>query len=523
MWRLEQTKTGTDIVIDGWEEGIAESSTQGIADMRQVNLVSFPGVVQVGYPITNSTTSGGTLDIPCSRATQFSSGSAVAYFILDAAGQVYRSTSLTGTWTFLSSSNSTTNSSANDAVAYWKGYLFKFRAGSIDYMAGGAGSWTVGWNPADGTTTASATITANSNHYAITPINDKLYFGNGNGVGSISEVGTFDPTNTATYVFAGSPTQPNAFQLPANDFVQSLAALGAGTSNSTITILVGGSQNAIYPFLTSGTSFQTPIFIGDNFIANMVSVNQSVFIFSGATWKTGAKSGRGRIYITNSVQAQEFFKIPDSITGFNDPYFQWGDAMFHRNSLIFGFDAVTNAGANMIGMADVWALDLDTKAFRSVSLLVTNAGYANATALIPDQSGNLVSGYSYIVGYSDGTNGASRNIGRSSTNAGIGTSVIKTDQIPVGTFFDKYTFNQVEVKLQTPLQSGESVVVSGFSDTSGAGSTITINTVGAISGQGAATFEKSQWISFQLSTTGNSQSSGARVKEIRIHGQPILA
>lgn len=495
-WRFEQTKTGTDIVIDGWDKGIGASPTSGIQDLRSVNLVSMPGVVSVGYGITTNTISGATLGKPVSRAVAFSGGSATTYYVLDAGGQVFSASGVTGTWTFLSSNNSTSGSSDKDTIAYWKGYLFKFRNSSIDYWNGT--TWATAWKSIIGGVT----------HYAITPINDKLYFCNGTTVGSITEIGTFDPTSAGTYNFNTA-----TFTLPSIDSAVSLAQLGTGTADSTITILVGGAQNVIYPFLSTATSFQTPIYIADYYIRRMVSVNQSVFIFPGNV------QGRGRIYITNSTQAQEFFKIPDGLTGYNDVYYEWGDAIFHRGSLLFGFFANKNDGTGVVGgMADVWALDLNTKAYRSISTINTSSNYSNATVLISDQSNAAVSGMAYAVGWTD--NASANFLGNSSTTVGIGGATVKTDQIPLGTFFQRFNPRQIEVRLQAPLLSGESVQVIPIIDGASTGATFTINTVGAISGQAPANFQNAQWVQFQLTLTGNGQTSGCRVQEIRIHGVP---
>lgn len=522
-WRFEKTSTGVDLVIDGFTDGIGKNPFEGPAQLSQVNTVSMPGASIVGFPITNSTTSGGTLGAPISRATAYSSatGAATDYFILDSSGQVWTSTSLTGTWTFMNLSNSTTGAKTTDAIVVWKNYLFKFRNNAIDYItpSGGswaAGTWVVGWDPATGMAGATV-ITADVQHYAIAPINDSMYFCNGHSVARVSELTTFDPTSTSTYSYSLT-----AFQLPYYEIAQSLAPLNSGTANSTITLMVGGSQNVIYPFLTSSPTFNTPIFLGDNFIARLVSVNQNVFAFTGATVPTGAKSGRGRIYISNSVQADEFFKIPDHITGFNDPYFQWGDAIFHRNSLVFGFQATQNDGTVVSTVPGVWAVDLDTKAFRAVSSLSTATGNAIAGALLSDQSNSSVAGYSYMVGYHDGFGTSDRHIGRSSTASGIGESFMKTEQIRVGDFYNKFTFTNMSVILQTPLQSGESCTIELIQDDSFSGRTtvMNFNTTGAISGAGPAPSQNAQWIQYRLDSVGNSQSSGVRVKELRVHCIP---
>jgi len=40
---------GKDIVINGWEQGIAETPYNGIADMRNIDIISFPGEAMVNY------------------------------------------------------------------------------------------------------------------------------------------------------------------------------------------------------------------------------------------------------------------------------------------------------------------------------------------------------------------------------------------------------------------------------------------------------------------------------------------
>ena len=46
---------GSDIVIDGWEQGISDNPYKGINDMRGVNIVSVPGEASVSFaPVSNS-------------------------------------------------------------------------------------------------------------------------------------------------------------------------------------------------------------------------------------------------------------------------------------------------------------------------------------------------------------------------------------------------------------------------------------------------------------------------------------
>ncbi len=167
-------------------------------------------------------------------------------------------------------------------------------------------------------------------------------------------------------------------------------------------------------------------------------------------------------------------------------------------------------------MNQLWAIDLQTKAFRSISTLTADAtATANATALISPY--NLATpGMGFIAGWTDYS--TTPLIGYSGTTAGIGTASILTELIPVGTFLQKKTFKQVEIKLRSPLQSGESILVTPFSD-----GTVKPNLTfspallnGAISGVAPVTFQGSQWLQFSIIMVGNSASGGGRLYEMRL-------
>lgn len=499
------------IVISGWNKGIAPDPYSGIGKMLTVDL-STPGEVSSGYGLTLNTLGAGTLNTPIHRAMKQVNGVATLYFILDAASQVWSSSTYNGTFSFLSTSNSTTGATAaNQGLCYYvprsgiaNSYLFKFRNDSIDYLKLGTGTWVVGWNPATGSAGSTGIITASVNHFAIEGQDSVLYFCNGAGIGSIFEQDgqIFDPTIPATYNFT---TQ--AVPIAAYDTAQSIAEQG-------VNLLIGGSLNAIYPWDRVSPQPNYPIFIGDTFIDRMVTVNTNVYIFPGGT------TSRGRIYLTNGSQANLYFKIPDYITGVQDPYFVWGDAMFHRNSLIFGFFMKKNGGGYVTADTDfrstdqVWSIDLDTKVFQSISTLGAASVIGRASVLMP--SLQTSPGMSYIVGVDDSQSATSASIEYSGTAAGIGRYFVFTDLIPVGTLFDKRTFSQVEIKLRSPLESGESIVLSPIVDGVVGGALTPAIAVGALSAVFPVNFQGAQWLSFNVFAIGNSTTSGVRLYEIRV-------
>lgn len=581
-----------EITINGFEKGTSQDQYKGMGKMLGVNLDTL-GEVSVGYPLTLNALGTGTLNTPIHKAMAQTSGVATAYYILDSASQVWKSTTYNGTFSFLSTSNTTTGATAtNQGLAYWKGYLFKFRNGAIDYLAGGAGTWVTGWNPLAGTTTTGDIITPSVNHFAIVSQDDALYFCNGTGIGSILEVPgqTFNPTNINTYTFAASasltgpitlsmtagvnPTDTsatlsavwayqtgvftvtfssgeqksvtltnaantmtwtgglasagtatilvdlgsrNALQLPFYEVAQSMAEQGTN-------LLIGGSLNAIYPWDRLSTSFAYPLFIGDTFIDRMVTVNTNVYIFPGG------QMSRGRIYMTNGSQVNLFYKIPDYITGGGlnsgatikaeqDPYFTWGDAIYHRNNLIFSFFMKKNgsgyvtADTSFQSTSQLWALNLETNAFRSLSTLTSNTTIGRANVIMPALQ--TAPGMAIVVGVEDTTGATTANIAYSGTAVGTGRYNIWTDTIPVGTLFQKKTYSQIEFKLRTPLQTSEDISIVPYVD-GVFGTAITFNTVGAISGVAPVNFEQAQWLQFLVQSNGASVTSGVRLYEIRI-------
>ncbi len=517
-YRLEKEPNGdTAIVIDGWDKGMAPDPYSGLGTMLSANL-STPGEISVGYPLSFNVLGTGTLNWPIHKAIKETAGTATGYFILDSASQVWSSTTYNGTFSFLSTSNTTTGATlTNQGLAYWKGYLIKFRNSHIDYLAGGAGTWVSTWNPADGSTTAGAVIVADVPHFAYVSVDNTLYFCNGSGIGSIIENPneTFDPTNTNTYTFSASngTTGINALSIPFYEVAQSIAEAGNN-------LLVGGSFNAIYPWDKLSPFFSYPIFIGDTFIDRMVTVNTNAYIFAGGT------TSRGRIFITNGSQANLFYKIPDYITsefdtnaGEQDPYFTWGDAIYHRNNLIFSFFMIKNGGGyitadvNFQVTSQLWGIDLETNAFRGLSILNAATVIGRAGVLMPALQTSP--GFGYIAGVQDSTGVTTANIQYSGTAVGTGRFNVYTDKIPVGTFIDKKTFSEVEFKLRTGLASGETLAIVPISDNVSQ-TQFLANTLGQISDVYPVTFEKGQWLQFLIQGNGTSPNSGVRLREIRI-------
>lgn len=445
------------------------------------------------------------------------------YFMVDSNGRVWGyQSSFLGNWRFTNNSitgtngttrgNGLTSYTPSDSFTTAIGYLFVFRDFQIDYAtitSNTSLTWSNGWNPATGTTgnnnylKNASTGTNNSLvHESTVGPDNKVYYCDANYVGRFYQTapGTgFDPANTATY------TADNTAVLPFTDRAQSLAFLGNN-------LLVGGLFNVIYPWDTFNQLPQYPLFIAENNIAKMVTVNTNTYIFAG---------NRGRIYITNGSQASLFKKIPDHISETVEPYFTWGGVTSAKNQLYFGASAVTNAGTSISQYGGLWAIDLDTDAIRLANKLsyATYAGYA--TAIIHNFA-TTPAGTGLYVGWNAGS-GASPQYGVDTTSSNPYTgsqATIDSDLIPIGTFDKPRDFTRVEYRLTKPMVSGESVTIKYRLDFSQSYTTVlTDSTVGNFSLSGAVNFKNAQWLQLQvvLNSTASSPSY-TRLKEIRIKG-----
>ncbi len=585
-YRFEKTTVGTDIVIDGFEKGIADSPYQGIADMRNVNIISQPDEVSVNFATTamtvpptvsaiaftvDSTTdtftvadttgfyngmaiqfntivtatgfstatvywignltsttfkiytnptqvagrlvdvtlSGSgtystyTMTTPLSKAFGFgvSVGNANNYaFILDDSGRVWWVYSISGVATnnLVYLGNATLTGTTGRAITVFQGYLIVFRTTTTDYLDLGLieqntninTSWTYGWQ--------SVSTVSQNPRPVISAQDDALYYGNSRKVGSIivNAGSTFDPSTSSTYT-----KNISALALGNRDQVTALGELGTN-------LLVGGLFNYLYTWDRVSTSYNYPIILSENYTSKIVTANSSAYIFCG---------NRGRIYITNGANVELWKKVPDAITSTIDPYFTWGDALYWKNQLYFSFSATNNAGTAITTVSGVWAIDLDTTAFRYVNKLSYDAYTGTTTVLLQNILSTSPSGAGMYIGW---TNSGTYGVDITSTTPYTGgQTYIDSDLIPVGTYLTKKTFQNTEWKLSAPLVSGESISMYYRTNLSDSFTLIgTTSTAGLLSDSPyPVNFETSQWLQLRIVMTSTASSpSYCRLREMRI-------
>jgi len=302
----------------------------------------------------------------------------------------------------------------------------------------------------------------------------------------------------------------SALALPSTDSANCLAELGTN-------LMIGGKNNYIYPWDRLSTSFNFPIFLSENYVSRMVTINTTMYIFAGY---------KGRIFITNGANATPFWKIPEYLSKTTNPYIIWKDATFNRNQLYFSFSMTTNSGTTINECGGLWAVDVDAVApvaprLQNQMSYGTYSGYASA--LFQNRGLLLTSvpssdGYGLFIGWNDGTNGGiDKTI---STPYTAGQAYIDTDPIPVGQYLTKKTFSSLEYKLGVPLVSGESIAIAYRTDLNSSYTDVPITQggqTGDISGWGSVNFEKVQWIQFRITLTSTATNpSYCRLREMRL-------
>jgi hypothetical protein len=440
-----------------------------------------------------------------------------AYYGIDTNGAVWVYPRLySSTWMYLG--NTVTAASTpdfNTGIAVWNNYIIAFYDGPSGYQ-----SYTCSISLVTPTWTAFKALLGRAvPHRTFQDINATLYWCDGSSVGSLIQLTTFDPTSSSTYVW----TQDALPILPTGEVLQCIEQLGNN-------LLLGGSYNAIYSWNKTAND-ANPIFIPENNVHRMVTVNSNTYFFAG---------NRGRIYVTNGANAQLYKKVPDHLSNTIEPTFLWGGATYNKNQLYFSVSAFTSNVSTETAIPNyggIWAIDTNTDAMRLTNKLSydTYGGYtaemcgmiANTTST----SGLNVQNFGLVCGWEDSTETASPTYGSDVLPVNSFTAIANTpytnyesyidsDMIPVGTYLNPTTDANVEFKLTVPMVAGEGVKLAYRQDLSQSFTDITngeFTTAGTFSGVTKVNFQKSQWLQIRCYTKSTATTpSFTRLKELRI-------
>lgn len=135
-FRIEQNSQGNDeLIIDGFENGIANSPYEGIANIRNLNTSYYPGVAYTNYARQLATITGGTMTNPVQQAVS----PAGLIYILDDSGQIFKQNSVSSS-TFAKLTDGTgRQGNGSGGLAYWNNYLIVFGDGMIEFCGDGSG------------------------------------------------------------------------------------------------------------------------------------------------------------------------------------------------------------------------------------------------------------------------------------------------------------------------------------------------------------------------------------------------
>lgn len=322
----------------------------------------------------------------------------------------------------------------------------------------------------------------------------------------------FNPGVAASYTW-----NQNALQLPTYETAQCLAELGTN-------LMIGAATANLYPWDRSSTtattsttsSFFYPVILPEPNTTQLVTVNNILYVFCGY---------KGNIYVTTGGVVSPALKIPDYVTGQNEPVFTWLSTMYLRGRIWFSAQAANTGG--------VWSFvpEQTINPFQDVGNALrlenknSNGTYSGgATVLLPKVT-QPANGPQYWSGIWNGSTTYGIDFSSTTPYTG-GEAVIETDMIPIGSFFNKVTPTQYEYKLAAPLATGESVQIYWRSDltssftSAGTAKIETSTTDGSgtvISGYFTNNTQNLQWIQLKAVLTSTaSNPSYNRITELRI-------
>lgn len=327
-----------------------------------------------------------------------------------------------------------------------------------------------------------------------------------------THAGAYGDTSTCTF-------SPQRLNLPGFEISKAITEIGN-------LVIIGGTTNTLYPWNQVDVTPSTTIYLPEANTSYLLTVNQVAYVFAG---------NKGNIYITDGNVASLVVKVPDYCAGvpgtpstYYEPVFVWGGAMYLRGRVYFSIlDQVSGKAGNCGG---IWSFYPTQNLYygqdTGLALRLENensyATYSGvATVLIPKVTQTTKSPQYWSAWYSSIS---SPTYGIDNTDTAPSSSlpiVIETDLIPIGTMLNKATNHEIEYKLASPREAGETV--TAFWRTNSTASFTALNNFNeegttSLSGYTPVNFEGAQWIQLRFVGTPNSSStaSGLRFTEFRI-------
>lgn len=505
---------GKDIVISGFESGIAKSPYLGISDMRNINPISIPGEASVAFATTNSQPLVSSATFTADPATDFITWSGMAsagnvsdrlaitvsnsggalptgllanttYYVRNSTSTTFQvSTTPGGSIVNITGAGSGTNSFSTiniDRPTY--GCSGRALGNTVDNyyfmldLSNRAWYWTgLFWmflNNPSGTTFKGCGIIAWHNYLFVFHDTSIDYFPF-NGLPTTTDTWTANwKTITACSIheaIVGSTDDSVYFcnLTTVGSFFQIAGTTFDPTNTATYEYEPIALQLPVAEFAQSISQLQTDILVGG--ISNVVyswnrinpgytpiflAENNTAKIVSANTTAYFFTGNRGNIYLCNGSQAQRFVKVPDHLSGTTSPLYTWGGAALQRNQIFFGLQATSNSGSAINQYGGLWALDLDTKILWIQNQLSYGNYSGRPTVVLPQIGTGIDQGINLFVGWMNTITTEADGIDRTySTSYTGGQSYVDSDLIPVGTFLEPKSITQLEWKTSVPIGSG---------------------------------------------------------------------
>lgn len=425
---------------------------------------------------------------------------------------------------------STYTDAQGTARSFWNGpngfYQLTFGNGQVTKGTLTQGSASITWSPALYSNSGSASVTVtpvfSGQHQAfVSPSDGNLYFCNG------QYVGVLRVNTVAGYI--------NAVKGVMNTFVFDYGVVRIqnetiGWIDQLFSNLVIAGIKSLYLWDRTSAAVQAPISMSENII-KIKNVLNIIYVFAGY---------KGNIYQTNGYSLSLLKKVPDGFFGLIDPYLQWGGVMAHRNKLYFQVYASTNTGtgtASGIFSIEVIAGQLPGALDTSGAMIMENQNSFGYTVTATSSQNGV------LVDYPTATNDSYYSAWYNNSAGGIDFNnttlyqnyepAIETDIIPIGSFLDSRTFENIEYKLDKPLANGDSIRLSYRTQSSGSYTLVGNSEVTGIAGTTTATsdvstqvladnfnsnIQNAQWIQFLIEfKCAASNSSFIRLRQIMLH------
>jgi len=424
---------------DTWKDGI-QTPVTGMGDIVNMDIFDKPGVAKIALAPTALATDNFT-DVPTFGA--FKPGSNLVS-LGDRDGEHYEYNVNTGSLTVQDD-----GSEGMENGVWWKSYLIVTdrSTDTVDLDAfDGTSTWTTDWE----TYTADSTIGGFYNKIHSSPADNDLYVGYGRYIARISEVTTFDPTDSDTWTSIDKfLTLPNNYVVRdidtiANFLVVSASITGSGSSDTPFY-----GARLYYWDLGQSTSVSSEwsgfVEVNTNVAAPLISKDNNIYYHKWADRGLGVTNLSTtdtllNLDVQSEVTVGGYLISKKDCADVTNNYFVFGvssegDSQPAGTYHVFG-DSYTR---NTISTGEVGANDeVDIR-------FVTTVGYGE-----------------YLVGYEDAENSSFvvDHFGKSGYRRASYGAYMESPLYQVSGSLNKKSYQQLEVSLAKELSTGQAIRIS---------------------------------------------------------------